>query len=244
MRGIEAQDYNDLCDWYSKMLNKDEQECFRRNLQSHPEECQRSVMEYYYDFIAKTRCVWCWFKSEHESATMWGNYGKCGVAIRSNRERLMHALRNSGQKWFVSSVDYEDFSLFDWETYFHRRNGRWWTRRPFLLKGIEYQSENEVRFVTADHYPSVGLELNNVLPEEWMIEIRLWPGLPKSTRDAIKAAVVKCCPALTNRFKGSTIYELGYDTIESDCLSVDKEQFCGFFYRNMHDQLPNLLRNP
>ena len=97
------------------------------------------------EFMATRRAVSCWYSGTHESAGMWKAFAESGVAVTIRLASLERALPKD-QAFSVSAVHY-----FDREVPFDR--GSSWSfpeivLRPYLVKGLEYAHENEVRVIT------------------------------------------------------------------------------------------------
>jgi len=146
----------------------------------------------YFEFLSRTRYAWCWFQFDLESDAMWKIYGKEGVAIATTIEKLSAALK-------ATNYDFE----FGKMCYYHR-HGRFsdaekqqFVLRPQFLKRIEYIHEQEVRFTTcAPESENGGLLLNDVKPETWIKQIRLWPTLTSQEEDSIVNAVANKLPGV------------------------------------------------
>lgn len=196
--------------------------------------------DHYFEFLRKTRFAWCWFQSRGESDAMWKTYGKEGVAVATTVSSLSAVLT-------AESYNFE----FGKMCYYHRL-GRFsgtekqqFVLRPQFLKRIEYAHENEVRFVAcAPTRESGGLLLTSVKPQDWIGQIRLWPGLISQEEDAIKDAIQKQLPGVPC-FKS--------DLLETDgpAMSRTKEKLRTLAVKNSErqwkngkDGVPSPLKNP
>jgi hypothetical protein len=153
----------------------------------------------YFEFIRSTRYAWCWFAPEAdlEEAAMWNTYGKDGAAVITTIGNLRKALGETdrdfefGRMFYVHADDYGRVSNVD-EVSPSDDSAR--VLRPHFLKRAEYVSEHEVRFVAADCEREAGgisIELN---PQEWIEEIRLWPGLSLSETTALQEIITSKLP--------------------------------------------------
>lgn len=143
------------------------------------------------DEIARLRAVWCWFSSGIESAAMWSVYGHRGVAVMTDRDRLIKALPLG-----------KDFRI-DKMTYVDRRGSaelnirRIIIRqpdlilRPHFLKAVEYQHEQEVR--VASHCPvgAKGVMVTGIQPELLIRKVLISPLLPPAEATAIERIVAR-----------------------------------------------------
>jgi hypothetical protein len=70
------------------------------------------------------------------------------------------------------------------------------TLRTYFLKRKEYESEQEVRFVTAGaERPMLGgILLKNIDARSWILSIRLWPGLTDEEKDCLVKAIRRSLP--------------------------------------------------
>ena len=182
--------FNNLCSDY-------ERRCIEIN-KHHGEPVAANIFrKHYFDFIRRTRFAWCWFHSPHESAAMWTNYGKEGVAIQSHVGKIAAMLANTGRKFIFGGMTYVNYETgvsneFNPEDETDHRL----LLLPFFLKRMEYQTENEVRFVTqgSDHLKAGGILLKHLKPEDWISAIRLWPGLTSGEAQSITAAILHFMP--------------------------------------------------
>ena len=97
------------------------------------------------EYMATRRAVSCWYSGSHESAGMWKAFAESGVAVTIRLANLERAMPTD-RAFSVSAVHY-----FDREETFAL--GSSWeypeiVLRPYLVKGLEYAHENEVRIVT------------------------------------------------------------------------------------------------
>ena len=128
---------------------------------------------------------------------MWSVYGNQGVAIKSTVGRISAVLEKTGREFIYGRMTYVDYrsgasTEFNPE---HKSDYRL-LLRPFFLKRREYESEHEVRFVTSGTDPDDrgGILLKGLSPQDWISEIRLWPGLTRDEEQSIKKAVVHFIP--------------------------------------------------
>jgi hypothetical protein len=67
--------------------------------------------------------------------------------------------------------------------------------RPFFLKRKEYESEHEVRYVTAGNYDERGgILLKDITPQDWISAIRLWPRLTSDEEHSLRKAIEQFMP--------------------------------------------------
>jgi hypothetical protein len=196
--GAMAQRYgpqlNTLEEWIHDALCDEGQKKMIEINKDYPNYGPRIIEQHYFDFLRKTRYAWCWFLSDSESAAMWNIYGKQGVAIASTVEKVCKVLTTTEWDFEFARLRYIRLVLgaaldFDFNT--EDPHDSRFLLRPHFLKRKEYETEKEVRFVTAapDRGVGAGLSLNGISPNEWINDIRLWPGLrpteEKSVRDVV-----------------------------------------------------------
>lgn len=153
-----------------------------------------TLRRHYFDFIRRTRFAWCWFSSNRESAAMWNVYGNQGVAVKTTVGRLNALFEKTecdfiyGRMTYVDyqsgvSTEFDPLSPSDYHLLL----------RPFFLKRKEYESEREVRYVTAgnDCGKKGGILLKNMKPQDWISAIRLWPGLTTDEENSIRKAIAE-----------------------------------------------------
>jgi hypothetical protein len=194
LESVEKWIHEALCqEWEKEMMqiNKD-----------YPNYGAKIIEQHYFDFLRKTRYAWCWFLSDAESAAMWNIYGKQGVAIGSTVGKIRQILAKT--EWdfqfarlrYIRLVSGEAQDLdFNPENPYDSR----FLLRPHFLKRKEYETENEVRFVTAapDRGVGAGLGLSGISPDEWIDDIRLWPGLKPTEEESVKQIVNHFAPRVS-----------------------------------------------
>lgn len=156
----------------------------------------------YFEFIRATRYAWCWFAPESgwESAAMWNLYGKEGIAVITKVAKLTQALTKTGRDFEFGRLHYvhaneNGIVANAGEKYPGGSRGETEVvLRPHFLKRAEYQSEHEVRFVTADCEHSAGGIVIELPPQDWIEEMRLWPGLSSSETTALKELIESRLP--------------------------------------------------
>lgn len=142
--------------------------------------------------LAKRRAVWCWFSALHESAGMWSVYGSGGIAVGTQFSKLASALPPNAQ-FQIAPITYANrnnnspLGYFDPEAV---RNQEL-VHRPHLIKGIEYQHENEIRVTTTCLPYEPGRLIENINPVTLIEEVVLSPLIPfeeaKSVESQIKS---------------------------------------------------------
>jgi hypothetical protein len=168
-------------EWIIKVLCSDsERELIHIN-KNNPNGANAAPMvlrKHYFDFVRRTRFAWCWFQSNRESAAMWSVYGNQGVAIKTTVGKLSALFETAGRDFIYGRMTYVDYES-GVSTEFDPSRDSCLLLRPFLLKRKEFESEQEVRFVTAgnDRDEREGILLTNLRAKDWIAAIRLWPGL-------------------------------------------------------------------
>jgi hypothetical protein len=189
----------ELEDWiYRELCSESERKQIEVN-KAFPNYAAGIFEQHYFDFLRKTRYAWCWFLSDSESAAMWNNYGKQGVAIAGKVGKLCELLGKTGHDFEVGQMRYIRLIAGDVRDYDFNPEEAEDARfllKPHFLKRKEYESEKEVRFVTAapERGRNAGIMLEQISPDKWIHEIRLWPGLKAVEEQSIKQVVAKFAP--------------------------------------------------
>ena len=100
----------------------------------------------YYWYTADRRAISCWCASELESAAMWRGFGESGVAVTIRLKNLQRCL-DPKKDFTISAVHYIDRSGAKINS---ANLEKYWqlTLRPYLVKGLEFEHEKEIRVVT------------------------------------------------------------------------------------------------
>lgn len=155
------------------------------------------LRKHYFAWIRRTRFAWCWFHSYRESAAMWNIYGKQGVAVKSNVGRIAAMLEGTGRDFIFGKMTYVDYAT-GVSTEFNPEDPADYQLllRPFFLKRMEYESEKEVRFVTADSNGANlgGILLENLNPQDWISAISLWPKLTCGEERSVRKTIQHFMP--------------------------------------------------
>jgi hypothetical protein len=237
---------NAIEEWMLKELCSDHERQHIKINRNYPNAGAEVYRRQYFDFIRRTRFAWCWFQSYRESAAMWSVYGNQGVAIKSTVGKLSSVLEKTGREFIYGRMTYVDYRSgistdFNPE---HKSDYRL-LLRPFFLKRREYESENEVRFVTSgvDREERGGILLKELLPQQWISEIRLWPGLTHDEEESIKKAVhhfvsdADC--QKSDLFSGPD----GPSEL-AEMITADLEQSADLSWAEGKDEIPQSLKRP
>ena len=128
---------------------------------------------------------------------MWKLYGNQGVAIKTTVGKLSALFETAGRDFIYGRMTYVDYgSGVSTEFDPLRESDYDLLLRPFFLKRKEFESEQEVRFVTAGNDPDErkGILLTNLTAKDWIFAIRLWPGLNAGEAVSILKAVEHFLP--------------------------------------------------
>jgi hypothetical protein len=211
---------------------------------THPNFAAGIVKQRYIEFLRKTRFASCWFLSDNESAAMWNNYGRQGVAISTTVKKLSQLLSQTerdfefGRMRYVRLIGGEaQDDGFDPD----KREDAQFLLKPHFLKRKEYESEKEVRFVTA----SPGRGHKGIVLEtpaaEWIGEIRLWPGLKPVEEESIKRVVahfaIDVACACSDLLRAD---QMSSDTVASVESQVDDLDWN--WWKNGRDGIPTALK--
>lgn len=97
---------NALDDWlYRELCSESEKKHIEIN-KDYPNYAASIFEQHYFAFLRKTRYAWCWFLSESESAAMWNNYGKQGVAIATTVGKLRDLLKKTERDFVFGQMRY------------------------------------------------------------------------------------------------------------------------------------------
>lgn len=192
-----------LDDWiHRELCNEWEKKQIQLN-HDFPNYAAKFFEDHYFAFLRKTRYAWCWFLAdrdlESESAAMWNNYGKQGVAVATTVGKLKAIAEATNREFAFGQMRYiRILGGVVREFYPDDPQDAPFLLKPHFLKRDEYKSENEVCFVTTGPdagYPHpTGIVLKNVNPADWITEIRLWPRLKPLEEDSLREAVAKFAP--------------------------------------------------
>lgn len=185
-------------DWIFKNLCSEFDRQYIKNNKSYPNAAAEVYQQHYFDFVRRTRFAWCWFRSERESAAMWSVYGSQGIAIQSTIAKVKSILSQTGRDFIYARMTYVDYQSSNVSYEFNPEDDgdHVLLLRPYLLKRKEYESEEEVRFITAGPEKKTrgGILLENVQPEQWISAIRLWPKLTSREAESLKAPIRRVHP--------------------------------------------------
>jgi hypothetical protein len=191
----------DLDDWIHRQLCSDSERKQIELNKTYPNHAARIFENHYFSFLRKTRYAWCWFVSDSESAAMWNNYGKQGVAISTTVRRLCDLLEKTerdfefGQMRYIRLIggEAQDYDFNPEEA----KDARF-LLKPHFLKRKEYESEKEVRFVTVapERGRNSGIILEKISPNEWISDVRLWPGLKPVEEESLRQVVNHFAPGV------------------------------------------------
>ncbi|MGA2862952.1 MAG: DUF2971 domain-containing protein [Verrucomicrobiota bacterium] len=142
--------------------------------------------------LAKRRAVWCWFYALHESAGMWSVYGSGGIAVGTRLSKLISALPQNVQ-FQIAPITYANRSTPSALSYFNPEDVRnkELIHRPHLMKGLEYQHENEVRVTTMCLPTKPGRLIKDIKPVALIEDVVISPLLPFEEAKAVEAQIQK-----------------------------------------------------
>ena len=185
---------NEIQGWIYRELCTDAEKKDIEINKNYPNQAARIFERHFFNFLRRTRYAWCWFLSASESAAMWNIYGKHGVAIASTTKKLSGLLSKSKWDFEVGQMRYIRLiggEAQDYDFNPEKAKDAAFLLKPHFLKRKEYESENEVRFVTAapERGPKSGIFLDEISPSEWIQEIRFWPGLKPVEEKSLKQIV-------------------------------------------------------
>lgn len=240
--------HEEVWNWLNSKMTETELASIRRQNRmgiDTADTCARLRQKHYFDFLRQTRHAWCWFASGNESAAMWNTYGLHGVAIASTVGSLRKALSRTsyrftfGQMRYVSVIDERTTNLAP-----ENPSDAHLILHPHFLKRNEYQSENEVRFVTtgSENPYEPGMFIDGINPATWIHKIHLWPKAHSSEVSALQKAVKKFSkriPCEKSKFMSKRI---GIGTRMMSDLRAGKLGSDGWI--NESNNLPEILKHP
>jgi len=239
-------DANTIDQWMLKELCSDYDRHHIEINKTYPDAASEIFRRHYFNFIRKTRFAWCWFHSYRESAAMWSVYGSQGVAIKSTVGKICKVFENTGRDFIYGRMTYVDYrSGISTEFNPERKSDYRLLLRPFFLKRKEYESEQEVRFVTsgADRSKRDGILLKDLKPQDWISAIRLWPGLTSDEEQSLCKAIKHFIPQVD--CEKSDLFS-GPDSPSnlSKIILNDLEQSADSSWTEGKDEIPNALKIP
>ncbi len=189
-------EYAELYEYVKSTLSDVGQKSLVSNV-SHPPANQQVIYEHWRDLVASTRYALCLFQAKHESMAMWRLYAPRGFAIRTSVAALQKALSSSSQSWCISRMKYwsREEEITPDRTHSDQELMAL-LRRPFLIKGKEYESENEARLVTVAPSGRPTLVVDGIVPQNWIEEIRISPEMWSEDGQFLRELVEKRCPQL------------------------------------------------
>ncbi len=232
--------------WILKFLCSDSERHYVEINKAYPGATDEVFRRHYFDFIRRTRFSWCWFHSYRESAAMWSAYGNQGVAIKSTIGKISSVFQKTGRDFIYGRMTYVDYKSgesveFDPE----RKSDYPLLLRPFFLKRKEYESEQEVRFVTSgsDRSERGGILFKNLNPYDWISAIRLWPGLTADEEESIRKAIKHFIPQLDCE-KSDLFSSPDSPSKFIGMILADSEQFADSSWTKGSDEIPSPLKMP
>ena len=230
---------------FKELCSDDERHHIEIN-KGYPNAAAEVFRRHYFDFVRRTRFAWCWFQSYRESAAMWSVYGNQGVAIKSNVGKICNVLENTGREFIYGRMTYVDYRS-GVSTEFNPENKSDYRLllRPFFLKRKEYESENEVRFVTSGHdrLDRSGILIKKLPPQEWISEIRLWPGLTGDEEQSIQKAAQHFVPNIDCQ-KSDLFSGPSSDSFLTNLILEDLEKPIDASWTQGSDGIPNSIKSP
>jgi hypothetical protein len=242
--GFTKEEYVELAKWVEeeRTLTKSEKELFELN-RRHAGANQRVYFEHYHEFLSRTRYAWCWYASAFESAAMWQLYGQDGVAIRTSVDKLGAALEPLHREWMGCQVRYINREPDSRRSFApeQEKDLGWWIRRPYFFKGVEYEHEHEVRFVTLGPEEQDGIRLEGIKPETWIEEVVIWPGLVDSEADTLEMAIATVCPSIKERIRKSLLFQRDRTAVLSPGFEDAFENAINESWQKHKAQLPSVV---
>jgi hypothetical protein len=233
-------------EWMLKELCSDSERHFVEINKTYPNAAAELFRRHYFDFIRRTRFAWCWFHSYRESAAMWSVYGNQGVGIKSTVGKISAVFEKTGRDFIYGRMTYVDYRTgVSTEFNPERKSDYRMLLRPFFLKRKEYESEQEVRFVTSgsDRSERGGILLKDLKPQDWISAIRLWPGLTADEEESICKVIKHFIPQAdcekSDLFSGPD----GPSKL-SEMILADLEASADSSWAEGNDKIPKLLKMP
>jgi hypothetical protein len=150
------------------------------------------LVEVYVCELAKRRAVWCWHHAEGESAAMWSLYGYAGIALGTSLGNLKAALPQD-VPFQIAEIKYAERNLPCSPSYFdpEEKENEHRIHRPHLVKGQEYEHENEVRVITDCHPSRKGRFIRNLNAGVLIREVVVSPLIPSQEAEAIESQITR-----------------------------------------------------
>ncbi len=193
------QEYNALFDYIrDRHLSKSDQELLRVNA-GCPGYNQQIIFQRWQALTASTRYCLCFFENKHESMAMWRLYAPHGFAIQTTAFHLEHALRATNHCWRITRLAYINKTREVVADQVYRNpllmEG---LKRPWILKGHEYEYEREVRIATVDPRGEENLVVDDVAPHDWIRQIRISSEMWPQDADVLRTLISERCPPLAS----------------------------------------------
>lgn len=154
-----------------------------------PSEVSSYLAVAFHKYISERRAVSCWFANEIESAAMWSAFALHGVAIKTTVKKLK-AILPASRDFLIAAIRYRDRSDFSINAGNYTRFPHM-VLRPYLLKGLEFAHEKEVRVVMKCHedekWPTINSPKFSTCIDEVIISPYLDVPSARELKDLIKA---------------------------------------------------------
>lgn len=175
--------------------------------------------EVFFRELAKRRAVSCWHRSLGESALMWQTYADAGVAIQTTLRKLMNFLPHDRQ-FLISRIQYLPTAEGAAAQWFRRPEHDKLVLRPYLIKGIEYHSEQEVRIVTPLNAGYSGAMIRGTARKGLIDRIVISPRINRCEQDAL----CKLIRSLLKNTANSPLLEIACSTGPVAISPLEQEQ--------------------
>jgi len=208
-----------------------------------PHAVWQCISRAYAEAINPRIAVWCWHRSTNESYPMWQVYGHqgYGVAVVTTVAQLQQSVRLDRVR--IAEVKYiERNNSGVGSLQPNAEDQKMYLRRHFLLKGIEYKAEQEVRMfaVTPPGGPAEGIHIR-VDPVELINSIVISPYIPASEAEAM-IAFLKGQPVLRGKEMSQSGIRKSSDFLECNMDASVSET--GWIHKgDLGDPIEKLLRS-
>jgi len=181
-----------------------------------PRDRTNQLAQAFHRFVSERRAASCWFANGIESAAMWSSFALNGVAVRTDLQSL-EAVLPTDREFLIASVRYRIRERLE-ITPGNFRRFPYVALRPFLVKGREFQHEQEVRFITRCSPDQKHFCVDTEPSAKYIQEVIISPYLDYHSAVGLKRLI----KSLLKKKFGADMPPVNFSTIKGDLF--DKER--------------------
>jgi hypothetical protein len=167
-------------------------------------------------YLAAERCVWCWNEFRRYSNALWHLYGNRGVAVISTVGKVNSALVEAGvARGIVAPIAYINHEGTKVPKVLMNEEN---ILRPYLLKSVAFDYEEEIRFVLAARGEILrdnGGVLISIKVAGFIDDLRISPHLQREEQLIAKSMVDELLGKARARNKSSSLSRIGANGIKN-----------------------------